>query len=65
MSDSTWKPIGSPAPTTNSSARKEKSATSIREAVEFRTKLRQHGAEATAWREDYSLRKTIRPTIIA
>jgi hypothetical protein len=56
MSDSTWKPIGSPAPTTNSSARKEKSAKSIREAVEFRTKLRQHAAGATAWREDYSLR---------
>ena len=25
--------------------------------------LRQHGAVATSWREDYSLRKTIRPTI--
>jgi len=54
MSDSTWKPIDSPAPTTNSSARKEKSAKSIREAVEFRTKLLQHGAVAAAWPEDYS-----------
>jgi len=34
--------------------RKEKSARSIREVVEFRTKQLQHGAVATAWPEDYS-----------
>ena len=31
----------------------------------FRTKPPQHDAVATGWPEDYSLRKTIRPTIIA